>query len=278
MKKAVLLVAALVMICSFAFAAEPKAELKITTFSGSCAVTLGVDLGTGSIAFNNADVDADLVVDLVSAGDKSTTGEGIWGELKIKTDGDPIQIKTEDGVKVSDYTTQNPTGFKVIVDVAKLHIGSMAYIGLKSDSTNIDYVMLPYEAAAVYVVDVDQPYGQIANALPAGTVLQDGAGTGTGANATQGIVAGISLPNLVDVDVDFRSMNKWYDDPGAAVLAGSQLTASADDMNRFGIRGKVSLTAVPNLTLQAGAGTGFGGTNWLYDIGFGGKVAYKIAP
>jgi hypothetical protein len=91
MKKAVLLVAALVMICSFAFAAEPAAGLKIAEFTGNAKVVLGVDLGTGSIAFTNAG-EADIKLDLLSAGDKSTTGDNIWGELKIKADGDPIGL------------------------------------------------------------------------------------------------------------------------------------------------------------------------------------------
>jgi len=287
------------MICSFAFAAEPAAGLKIAEFTGNAKVVLGVDLGTGSIAFTNAG-EADIKLDLLSAGDKSTTGDNIWGELKIKADGDPIGLKVQqdknqagfDSKKISDFSIFDtnyfyPYGFKIFIDVAKLHIGSMAYIGIKKDGTSIDYVQLPDTGAAVYYVDPAMYYGQVASgyalhpdgAKAAGaTVLVDGAGTGLGPDAPWGIVAGVSLPNLVNVDVDFRSINQWSDNPtyDGITPTTNQLQINSDDMNRFAIRAKVDVTAVPNLTAQAGIGTGFGGVDWFYDIAFGGKVAYKL--
>ncbi len=275
MKKAVLLIAALVVVSSMVFAAEPVAELKITDFSGNAKVTWGVDLGTGVSAFANT-TETKLQLDLVGSGDKTSAGDNIWGEIKIKTDGDPIRIKTENGGAPA------LSGLKVVVDVAKLHIGSLAYIGIKSGNTDIDYMMLPDECAAVFFVDPAKRYGQVASGytnfmgfgtIAAMTSLMADAENGTGPDATQGIVAGIAIPDLVNVDVDFRSINTWSD----------SLVISKDtpEVNQYAIKGAVELKAVPNLTAIVAVNTGIGGNNGAnacyYDIGFGGKVAYKIA-
>lgn len=257
MKKALVILLALAMV-GVVFAEEPKPELKVSEFTGSASVLFGADLDTGAVAFNN-EASADLKLDLIGGGDKTTAGSGIWGELKIKTDGDPIRV-------TADGTNSTLSGYKVIVDVAKLHFGELAYLGIKKDGTKIDYVMLADMAAPYFKVDNTKYYGQTTtNTLETNY-------PGVGPDAAYGVVFGVSLPKLVDINVDFRSFDQLKTD-GSAVAAG----ATALSKNAFGVRAKAALTAVDNLTLEAAVNTGFGGTDAYYDLGFGAKVGYKLS-
>lgn len=259
MKKALVILLALSTVGAV-FAAEPTAEFKVTEFTGSASVTLGADLDNGSVAFSNA-TDVALKASLIGTGDKSTSGDAIWGELKIKTDGDALIIKATHDAKEALVD-----GYTVVVDVAKLHLGENAYIGIKKDGTQINYALLPETGAAFYKVDATKHYGSVTE----NTILKDGEEK-VGPNAEHGLVFGFSVPKTVNVDVDFRSINEWKGDD-----AGTTAHLTAAQKNRFGARAKVDVTAIENLTLQAGASTGFGGKDQKYDIGFGGKVAYKV--
>ncbi|HOM24257.1 MAG TPA: hypothetical protein PK292_10695, partial [Termitinemataceae bacterium] len=193
MKKALVILLSLAMI-GVVFAEEPKPELKVSEFTGSAAVLFGADLDTGAVAFNN-EASASLKVDIVSGGDKATSGSGIWGELKIKTDGDPIRV-------TATNDTDNPklSGYKVVVDVAKLHFGDVAYLGIKKDGTAIDYAATPATAGRFFKVDDAKYYG-----IRSGSKLVDDVYGAVGPNAEYGVVFGVSLPKLFNLDVDFRS-------------------------------------------------------------------------
>jgi len=261
MKKALVILLSLAMI-GVVFAEEPKPELKVSEFTGSASVLFGADLDTGAVAFDN-EASAELKLDLIGGGDKTTAGSDIWGELKIKTDGDPIRVTAND-------TNNDPTlsGYKVVVDVAKLHFGDMAYLGIKKDGTSIDYVMLADMAAPYFKVDNKKYYGQLTSKPD---TLETDYGS-VGPNAKYGVVLGVSLPKLVDINVDFRSFDQLKTD-------GSGVAAGADELskNAFGLRAKAALTAVDNLTFEAAMNTGFGGKDAYYDFGFGAKVGYKLS-
>jgi len=256
MKKALVILLAITLV-GVVFAEEPKPELKVSEFKGDASVLFGADLDTGAVAFSNS-TSASLKLDLMGGGDKATTGSAIWGELKIKTDGDdPIQVTT-------DKNGSSLSGYKVKVDVAKLHFGDMAYLGIKEDGTKIDYVMLADMAAPYFKVDNTKYYGQKTST----TLLSNYPEVGP--NAPYGVVFGIALPKLVTVDVDFRSFEKLTTD-------GSQVAAGYSKKNAFGVRAKAALTAVDNLTLEGAVNTGFDGDGHKYDLGFGAKVGYKFA-
>ena len=70
-----------------AFADEPVADVNIAEFSGNAAVQWGVDLDSGTTGFQNS-YEVNLKLNLLNNGTKSTTGDGVWGELVLKTDGD----------------------------------------------------------------------------------------------------------------------------------------------------------------------------------------------
>jgi hypothetical protein len=257
MKKALVILLAFAMV-GVVFAEEPKADFKVTEFTGSASVLFGADLDTSAVAFSNS-TDVSLKASLITGGDKATTGEGVWGELKIKTDGDPLIIKA-----THDTAQALADGYLVIVDVAKLHFGDMAYLGIKKDGTAIDYTMLADMAAPYFKVDNTKYYGQ----KTATTLLADYAGVGP--DAPYGVVFGVSLPKLVNVDVDFRSFEELITD-------GSKVAAGYDNKNAFGVRAKAALTAVDNLTLEGAVNTGFDGDGDKYNLGFGAKVGYKFA-
>ena len=179
MKKALVLLLALSMVFG-AFADEPVANVNVSEFSGEASVTWGVDLDESRTGFKN-DAKVTLKLNLIDGGDKSSTGEGVWGEIKIKTDGDTFD-KVE-GNDVAFGTVNLPA--KVKVDVAKLHFGDNAYIGIKSGDTQVGEYKLDTAVAAEKTKNGNVGDGDYKN----------------------GIVAGYGN-DMFSVDVDFRSMAK----------------------------------------------------------------------
>ena len=183
MKKALVLLLALSMVFG-AFADEPVANVNVSEFSGEASVTWGVDLDESRTGFKN-DAKVTLKLNLIDGGDKSSTGEGVWGEIKIKTDGDTFTKVEGNDVEFGALTIPA----KIKVDTAKLHFGDNAYIGIKSGDTQV----------GEYKLDT---------AVAAEVTKNDNVGDGDYKN---GIVAGYGN-DLFSVDVDFRSMAKEKDD------------------------------------------------------------------
>jgi hypothetical protein len=265
MKKSFILLLAFLVVGALAFAAEPTVALTTAEFTGDASVTLGLDIDSQTMAFSN-EANADLKIQFASAGDKSTAGDNIWGQLKIKTDGDPIALKIK-AVKLSDYTgatwvAGDPfIGFKVIVDVAQLNFGTIAYLGIKQDHTYLDYTRKPEGAAGFYLVDTTKYYGQV---LSTNTLLvpDNSVVSPSDLDAPYGVVLGITPAGIGNFTLDVRSVNAWSGNGPVAV--------------GFGLRGKADITAVANLTAQFGVATHLDATT-DNDIGFGGKLAYKVA-
>ena len=186
------------MVAAAAMADEPAVDLNIAEFKGDATVTWGIDLdsdgssGVGRTGFRN-DASASLKLNIINAGDKSTEGDGVWGEVKVKLDNAFV-------AKAGDGETMDLADGKVVLDVAKLHIGDL-YIGLKAGDTKVGGLNLP-------------------NAL-----YSDKFGvTAKGEDKTQGLVVGYGN-DLFGVDVDFRSEKNgtdYYTDD-YAVAAEAQL-------------------------------------------------------
>ena len=179
MKKALVLLLALSMVFG-AFADEPVANVNVSEFKGEASVTWGVDLDESRTGFKN-DAKVTLKLNLIDGGDKSSTGEGVWGEIKIKTDGDTFTKAEGNDVKIG--ALEIPA--KIKVDTAKLHFGDNAYIGITSGDTKV----------GEYKLDT---------AVAAEVTKNDNVGDGDYKN---GIVAGYGN-DMFSVDVDFRSMAK----------------------------------------------------------------------
>jgi len=261
MKKALVILLALFMV-GVVFAEEPVANLELVKFGGEASVLFGADLDTGSAAFGNeAKVKLDL--NLLGKGDKSTAGEGVWGELVVKTDGDEIRWHL-DGDSETAAASQS---YKLKVDVAKLHFPN-GYINIKKGDAKVDFVQLADMAQPYWTVKKGEYYGA-KDAMWLGDSLG-----GVDPGAAYGITFGYELPDVAAFDVDFRSITQLQ--TGGATV--EQVTN--DDgikENAFGLKAKVGLKAVENLTLDAAVNTGFGGKDAIYDMGVGAKVAYKVA-
>lgn len=175
-----------------AFADEPVADVNIAEFSGNASVQWGVDLDTMKTGFSN-DYEVNLKLNLLNNGSKSTTGDGVWGELVLKTDGDSFigwrnggdTDKMNDDAFGSNTGMDNDLSLKVFVDTAKIHIGP-AYIGIKRGDTQTGELKMD---AAIRSADDDQSKWL-------GNVGPD--------KYTQGIVLGMDT-DIVKVDLDLRS-------------------------------------------------------------------------
>ena len=213
MKKALVLLLALSMVFGV-FAAEPVANVNVSEFKGEAAVQWGVDLDSGKTGFKN-EAKVTLKLNLLDGGDKASTGEGIWGEIKIKTDGDTFMKAEGQDAAIGTLPT------KVKVDAAKLHFGDNAYIGIMSGDTLVGEYKLDTAVAAE----------QIANGnTGANTEITDNKIT---KQYSAGIVAGYGN-DIFSVDVDFRSSDE----------------AQYSNAYSFAVDG--ALKAVDNLTLKAG--------------------------
>ena len=94
-----------------AFAAEPAANFVMTQFDGWASLDFKANFEDKSYGMENK-ATADVKFGFFTGGDKATTGDGIWGELKVVTeDGSCDPIENGGTVKV-------PTAK---VDTAKIH-------------------------------------------------------------------------------------------------------------------------------------------------------------
>ena len=110
-----------VLAAGFIFADEPAADVSVTEFKGEAKVTWGMDLDAMKTGFKNT-TSADFKVKLFNGGEKVTEGEGVWAELKVKTDG----LKWEgnqDGGAWKDG--------KASLETATIHINDF-FVGIKS--------------------------------------------------------------------------------------------------------------------------------------------------
>ena len=180
-----------------AFADEPVADVNIAEFSGNAAVQWGVDLDSGTTGFKNS-YEVNLKLNLLNNGTKSTTGDGVWGELVLKTEEDTFigwrngddkpemndeYINANTGLMGGD--PQRVLGLKVYVDTAKIHIGP-AYIGIKRGDTQTGKLKMD---AAIRSADDDQSVW-LTNVGPA--------------KYSEGIVLGVDT-EVAKVDLDLRS-------------------------------------------------------------------------
>ena len=148
----------------------------------------GVDLDAGKTGFKNA-YEVVFKLNLLNNGTKSTTGDGVWGELVLKTDGDSFvgwkNTAFSDGAFGANEGMGKDLSWKVFVDTAKVHFGP-AYIGIKSGDTQTGELKMD---AAVRSADNDNAKW-LNNVGPA--------------DYTQGIVAGYSH-DMFNVAADVRS-------------------------------------------------------------------------
>ena len=278
---------------AFAQDAEPVADVNIAEFSGNAAVQWGVDLDTMKTGFKNS-YEVNLKLNLLNNGTKSTTGDGVWGELVLKTEEDTFigwengddspemndeYINANTGLMGGKGADKRNMGLKVYVDVAKIHIGP-AYIGIKRGDTQTGELKMD---AAIRSADDDQSKW-LNNVGPA--------------KYSEGIVLGLDT-EVVKVDLDLRSyaanadtadghqderLSHQYSDAYAAALE-AELKGDGIGVEGLSVKGGVSFNfaenyypgnyarwKIPFATLdQNGIPTGLQRT-----LGYSASVAYKL--
>jgi hypothetical protein len=250
------------------------------TISGDATTTFGVDLDTNATGFQNA-LNAKLQLDFkleTSAVSSGMDMGPIYGEVKI----DEISIKTKQVNNADD----NDADLEMDIDLEYAKImGANWWVSVKGHDDSIDYE----NATQNGIIGVAAAWdGQMDN------VSNDAGGVG-------GFEAGLTLPDIAAIEVSLFSLNDWTS------------TAGVDEDNAYGLKASVALKAVPDLTLEAAFNMPFGdfttttaAADAVYDwedtdddpstapvwteqtaasaastsspaMGFGGKVAYKIA-
>lgn len=112
MKKIVGIIAALAL--ASAVFADPDVTPTVATFSGDASIEYDINLDETSFGIVNGE-NADFEIQFVAAGDKATTGDGLWGELKIKV-GDAVKVKGSKGAEADAFKFKG-----AVVDTAKIH-------------------------------------------------------------------------------------------------------------------------------------------------------------
>ena len=308
MKKALSVFLMLALVGSV-FAAEPVADVNVAEFSGNASVQWGIDLDTMKTGFKNA-YEVNLKLNLLNNGSKSTTGDGIWGELVIKTDSDNF-LQWENGdssLMVGDAAFPANKGMttnlnvNAYVDTAKLHFGP-AYIGIKRGDTQTGELDMD---AAIRSSDDDQSQW-LDNVGPA--------------NYSQGIVAGfeheyfnvaldlrsqpedflnaykvvLKYKNFTRSDLEFKFIS--YDDAlsfadmvnrgqyAAYVDYTAELPVQISDgvhdidnqyTNKYAMAAEVEVTPIDNLSIKGGVSYNFGENKGATELGFSGSAGYKF--
>ena len=291
MKKALSVFLMLALVGSV-FAAEPVADVNITEFKGNASVQWGVDLDTGKTGFKN-DASVTLKLNLLNGGSKSTTGDGVWGELVIKTKGDTFAKATNTSALALPTMT-------VVVDKAQINFGP-AYVGITSGDTQTGKLKMD---AAVKSADSDNAV-TLADVGPYGY--------------TQGITAGYKH-DMFNVAVDFRSYNpgkdvaavvwtgapvvfkgksspayfatkadaqKFKDELDLVLSAGNQSTllelgdifGANQYTNAYAFAAEAEFTGVENLSIKGGVSYDFGDIvekNGYSTLGYSTSVGYKV--
>ena len=239
------------------FAAEPVADVNVAEFSGNASVQWGINLDTMKTGFKNA-YEVNLKLNLLNNGSKSTTGDGIWGELVITTDSDNF-LQWENGDSnpmVGDTAFSANKGMtsnlnvNAYVDTAKLHFGP-AYIGIKRGDTQTGELKMD---AAIRSSDDNQAKW-----------LRD-----VGPDKySQGIVAGFEH-EYFNVAVDLRS---------EAAEKGSTHDIKDENeqyKNQYAMAAEVEVTPIDNLSIKGGVSYNFGENKTNTKLGFSGSVGYKF--
>lgn len=282
MKKLIVVFLAFSMILGSAFAAEPVANFSIAEFTGEAKVTWGVDLDSGLTGFKNA-TKVSLKLNLFDGGEKSTTGEGVWAELKIKTDSDTF-VKWENETNEKNNPNKGMSedgwlGLKLVLDVAKLHFGDF-YVGIKSGDTQVGEFKLQQ------AISSGDRSKLIANVGAGSTeyIWSDFDLTIKPPKYTEGIVAGYKN-DLFGVDIDFRSLRTTNTtDSPVPPMPVYEYT------NQYALAAEATVTPIGGLEVKAGGSYNFptqvktvdasfpsGFNQTVSALGIGANVAYKFA-
>jgi len=210
--------------------------------NGSATTTFGVDLESGATGFQNSVVaEIQFHFNIPTTAAKDGMDMGkIYGEILL----DEILV---DSVQSADSSTVY-WDVDIAVDHAKIW-GPNWWVSVVGPSNTIDYENALQNGIIGIAAAWDGQMDSVNNAV----------------TSSGGFDAGFSIPDVADLEASVFSMTDW---------------TATTDMNAYGVKGSVSITAVPNLTVQAGANMGFGldaGSTLNDSTGIGGRIAYDVA-
>ena len=258
--------------------------------------------------FKNA-YEVNLKLNLLNEGSKSTTGDGIWGELVIKTDSDSF-LQWENGdshLMVGDAAFPSNAGMtsnlnlNAYVDTAKLHFGP-AYVGITRGNTQTGELKMDAairssdDAQAKWLSDVGP--GKYSQGIVAGfeheyfnvavdlrshadnradfakvTVkTTDGKHTLLETYVMYG--SGTGYPNIGAVETEYQT--KYG--KGASVTVEDVSTHDIQNQytNKYAMAAEVEVTPIDNLSIKGGVSYNFGENKGATELGFSGSAGYKF--
>ena len=219
MKKIVGIIAALSLVAGVAFADDPSVVPSVVSFSGKASIEYDIDLNDpAKMGIVNAQETEFKITFVPKDFKKSTEGDGLWGELVIKT-GDQAHEK---GIG-SNYVIPG-----VSVDTAKIHFTDDDFYAVMN-------ILVPGLSigGGKYSIATWSDNDKWANP-GASVTLSDGTGTKKG-----GFTLNFGLKDLVD-------FNLQYADNGVVKPSDKKVAFVFD----------ASLKAVEGLNLNAGVGYG----------------------
>ena len=150
MKKALAIL--LVVAMAFgAFADDPAANFSLNTFSGSAKVEWVQNLDTNECGFNNFQ-NIELWWNMITAGSKATSGDGVWGELVIKNN---------DISRKADFTLVGGGD-----DSGKFNQGTKDSLGVWVETAKIHFVQGDVNVALnILNPDLDLGQGAVTSAI-----------------------------------------------------------------------------------------------------------------
>lgn len=250
---------AAVALAASMFAAQPAANPQVLDFNGNASVEWGVDLDAGKTGFKN-EQEASIKAKLFDGGDKATSGDGVWAELKIVADTKDNEYKNEADGSVNIKAPK--------VDTAKIHIYNF-YVGIQKGDT----VTGEFKPQAAIVSDK----AWLGNVGPA--------------DFTQGLVFGYDDSNIAAA-VDFRSLadaSTQYTN-AYAIAAEATMKDANEWVEGLEVKGGVSYNlskdayksdggVVTKIPAIAGIKDPVGGSTASVDneIGYSTSVAYKVS-
>ena len=147
MKKALAILLALSMVFA-AFADAPAADLSVVSVTGSASLEWESNLEAETNGFKNS-AEAVVKINLFNGGDASTSGDGMWGELKVVTDKDGfVEVKGKETAALASKIETVPMIAKI--DTAKIHFveGDVAIaLNILTPGLGLGEVVLPTAAA-----------------------------------------------------------------------------------------------------------------------------------
>ena len=263
MKKIVGILGMAAVLASAAFAADPAANFVMADFTGSAEFGWEADFSKKDAEMGMFNKNgATLKFGFVSAGDKTTTGDGVWGELKIAADATSV---TNGAIKLGDkkYETGN-------VEL-KSETANKGPLVTRDGADKDAFLNLPglFPKAAVKTAKihfVDGDFALALNILPPS--LEYGAYAAP--KATGSTLEAAKIGDMTDMNAGFGvevALDKVF-----AMNVKFMDNAKAHE-KKYGLALDASLKAVENLDLTV-AGTFNFGTKYT---GFAANAGYKLA-